>query len=79
MSPITHSTQVGAILAARRKALKLSQTQVAEKLGLSQNRLSELESQPETLTVAQLLALVNVLGLSLQIGEASGGKTRVEW
>src|SRR5690349_13518661 len=79
MHSITHSTQVGAILAARRKALKLSQTQVAEKLGLSQNRLSELESQPETLTVAQLLALANVLGLGLQLGDAPGGKTKVEW
>jgi len=78
MQTITHSTQVGAILAARRKTLKLSQTQVAEKLGLSQNRLSELESQPETMTVAQLLALSNALGLALKIGEASD-KVKVEW
>jgi HTH-type transcriptional regulator/antitoxin HipB len=79
MHAITHFTQLGAILSARRKALKLSQTQVAERLGLSQNRLSELETQPETLTVAQLLALANVLGLSLHIGEGTATKSKVEW
>jgi len=79
MQLITHSTQIGAILAARRKTLKQSQTQVAEKLGLSQNRLSELELQPETMTVAQLLALANILGLALNIGDAAGGKHKVEW
>jgi HTH-type transcriptional regulator/antitoxin HipB len=78
MQTITHFTQVGAILAARRKALEPSQTQVAEKLGLSQNRLSELESGPEAMTVAQLLALSNVLGLAVKIGDA-GEKARVEW
>lgn len=79
MQPIKHSTQIGAILAARRKTLKLSQTQVAEKLGLSQNRLSELETQPGTLTVAQLLALANTLGLAIHIGQASDAKSKVEW
>lgn len=80
MHPITHSRQIGATLQSRRKALDLSQTQVAERLGLSQNRLSELESRPETLTVEQLLALANVLGLELTLVERSGNtKPKVEW
>jgi HTH-type transcriptional regulator/antitoxin HipB len=79
MHPITSATQIGATLAARRKALNLSQTDVANRLGLSQNRLSELESRPETLTVEQLLALVNVLGLEVALGERAGGKAKVEW
>jgi len=80
MRQVIHANQVGAILAARRKALKLSQTTVAARLGLSQNRLSELESRPETLTVEQLLALLNLLGLDMQLGErATGAKSRVEW
>lgn len=82
MPAITHPNQVGATLLTRRKALKLSQTDVAEKLGLSQNRLSELENRPETMTVEQLLAWLNVLGLDLGIGERggpAGGKTKVEW
>ena len=77
---IIHANQVGAILAARRKALKLSQTDVAARLGLSQNRLSELESRPETLTLEQLLALLNVLGLDMQLGErAAASRPRADW
>lgn len=79
MTAITHPNQIGATLQGRRRALKLSQTEVAERLGLSQNRLSELENRPETLTVEQLLALLNVLGLDLTIRERPSGKPKVEW
>ena len=79
MQPISHATQIGATLTGRRKHLKLSQTDVAARLGLSQNRVSELEARPETLTVEQLLALLNLLGLEMHIGERAGGKSKVEW
>lgn len=79
MRPITHATQIGAILMARRKTVGLSQAEVASRLGLSQNRISELESRPETLTAAQLLALLNVLGLEMTLAEASGTKPKAEW
>jgi HTH-type transcriptional regulator/antitoxin HipB len=78
MQSIQTTNQVGAILASRRKSLSLTQQQTASKLGLSQNRLSVLESRPETLTVEQLLALLNVLGLEMQIGERSRSKQKVE-
>jgi len=78
MRPVTK--QIGATLAARRKQLELSQTVVARRLGLSQNRLSELESRPETLTTEQLLALLNVLGLEMVISERpSKSSSKVEW
>jgi len=79
MHPIVNANQVGASLAARRKSLKLSQKDVAARLGLSQNRLSELESRPQTLTLEQLLALLNVLGLEMRIDERSTIKSKVEW
>lgn len=79
MNVISNAKQVGAALAARRKTLKLSQTDVANRLGLSQNRLSELESRPETLTVEQLLAIVNLLGLEVTLGERAAGKSKVDW
>lgn len=80
MLAITHANQIGATLVARRKALKLSQSDVAAKLGLSQNRLSELESSPETITVQQLLVLLKTLGLALSIDTAPGDlPTKVEW
>ena len=63
----------------RWKTLKLSQTQVAERLGLSQNRLSELENNPQTLTLEQLLALLNALGLEISIRERDARSSKVEW
>jgi len=78
MQSIQTTNQIGAILASRRKSLSLTQQQTASKLGLSQNRLSVLESRPETLTVEQLMALLNVLGLEMQIGERSRSKHKVE-
>ena len=79
MHPVTTATQVGATLAARRKHLKLTQEQVASRLGLSQNRLSVLEARAETLTVDQLIALLNVLGLQMRIEERAATKSKAEW
>jgi HTH-type transcriptional regulator / antitoxin HipB len=80
MQPITNPAQIGGLLLGRRKHLKLSQAEVAEKLGLSQSRLSELEASPETLTVAQLLVLMRVLGLQLTVGDrAPARKPKTEW
>jgi transcriptional regulator with XRE-family HTH domain len=41
---LTHSVQLGQILATRRRATKLSQRALAAKLAISQNRLSEIEA-----------------------------------
>ena len=80
MHLITTPKQIGANLTSRRKHLELSQTDVASRLGLSQNRLSELESRPETMTVEQLLALLNVLGLEMSLRERdASSKPKVEW
>jgi HTH-type transcriptional regulator/antitoxin HipB len=64
---LTHSAQLGQILASRRRASKLSQRALAAKLAISQNRLSEIETDPGTLTVERLLELFNLLGLELVI------------
>lgn len=64
---LCNPAQVGQVLASRRRALKFSQQAVAAKLGISQNRLSELEENPDRLTLDRLLALANILGLELTI------------
>jgi HTH-type transcriptional regulator/antitoxin HipB len=79
MHAITTTAQIGATLAARRKHLGLTQEQVASRVGLSQNRLSVLESRPETLTVEQLIALLNVLGLEMRIDPRAAAKLKAEW
>lgn len=78
---LTHSAQLGRILADRRRAAKLSQRTVAAKLAISQNRLSEIESDPASLTVGRLLELMQLLGLQVTVEDRSE-RTRVaksEW
>ncbi len=64
---ISLPSQVGVVLRAARKRAKLSQAQLAAKLGLSQNRLSQLETDPSSMRVDQLLAIMSALGLELQV------------
>lgn len=68
---LSTSDQLGYQLVARRKALGLTQQEVASRLGISQNRLSELESQPSQLTVERLLALTGILGLEVAVQQRS--------
>lgn len=76
--PLTQSSQVGRILTARRRALKLSQQALAAKLGISQNRLSELEANPARLPLERLLEMANILGLELVIQDRKTA-TRADW
>ena len=78
---LTQSSQVGRIIAGRRKAAKLSQRALAAKLTISQNRLSELEKNPGKLTLDRLLAIANLLGLELIIKErtAADNAPTTEW
>jgi HTH-type transcriptional regulator / antitoxin HipB len=80
MRIVSNARQIGGLLVGRRKHLKLSQAQVAEKLGLKQSRLSQLEANPETLTVDQLLMYARALGLQLTIGDRTETRAgKVEW
>jgi HTH-type transcriptional regulator / antitoxin HipB len=67
MRAIITPGQIGTLLAARRKHLKLSQADLAKRVGISQNRLSVLESNSAALNVKQLLALLNALGLEMTL------------
>ncbi|MEJ5999710.1 helix-turn-helix domain-containing protein [Paucibacter soli] len=76
--------QVGLVLRAVRKGAKLSQKQLAARLGMSQNRLSELETNPGSMRVDQLFALLSALGLELQLqtrggSPAAGSEGGAEW
>lgn len=73
--------QVGQVLTARRKAQNIAQGVVAQRLGISQNRFSELEQDPARLTLDRLLTLASSLGLELVIQDkgASSSGTQSEW
>ena len=78
---LTHSAQLGQVLSTRRRTSKLSQRELAAKLAISQNRLSEIETNPGTITVDRLLELANLLGLELVIQDRPTlqASSRAEW
>ncbi len=78
---LTTALQTGQLLAARRKALKVSQDTLAQRLGISQNRFSEIEQTPERITLDRLLVMANALNLELVLREKddADSATKSEW
>lgn len=70
---------LGQTLIARRKALGLTQQALAAQLGISQNRLSELEGDPSRLPLDRLLAWVQILGLELLVQDKGTPAPMSEW
>lgn len=66
---IVTALQLGQQLKSARQQRQLTQSEVAAKVGLSQNRLSHLERHAEQLSVQQLLAWCAAVGLELSIAE----------
>lgn len=62
---ISSSEQLGQVLQGARKIAGLSQADAAARLATSQSRISHLELNPETISVAQLLALLAAYDLDL--------------
>jgi HTH-type transcriptional regulator/antitoxin HipB len=67
VQPLVTPTQLGAQLVSARKGLKLTQAQLASRVGISQRRMSELERAPGTFSVDQLLSVCAHLGLQLSL------------
>ncbi|WP_114811591.1 helix-turn-helix domain-containing protein [Paraburkholderia kururiensis] len=78
---ITTPEQIGQILRSARRAKGLSQAQAGIRLGLSQNRVSELEKGAAAATVAQLLAMTALYDLQLEVASRGerGEATATAW
>jgi HTH-type transcriptional regulator / antitoxin HipB len=59
--------QLAALLAASRRQAGLTQAEAAARVGMSQSRISALETDASALTLTQLLALCGAYGLQLQL------------
>lgn len=79
--PLVTALQLGQLLRAARKQRKLTQAEVAGRLGLSQNRVSHLELHPDELSFKQLLGWCAAVGLELHLAErdASSSPSTTEW
>ncbi len=73
--------QLGQLLVSTRKRRKLTQTAVAIRVGLSQNRITHLENHPGEISFKQLLSWCSILELDLRLGEKdrSPSNTSAEW
>jgi HTH-type transcriptional regulator/antitoxin HipB len=76
---ITTAGQVADILRQRRRSKGFSQTDVAFKLGLSQARVSAIESMPASLTLDRLIALANLLDLEVVLRDRSPKRSTAGW
>lgn len=82
--PIATPQQMSEILAAGRRQAGLTQVEAAERIGVSQSRISALETDPGAMTLDQLLALFGAYGLQLLVRDKGGagaapGVSTVEW
>jgi HTH-type transcriptional regulator/antitoxin HipB len=76
---LTTEQQTVEILRQRRKARGVSQRELATKLGVTQARLSELESGRAHVTVERLIAIARVLELELVLRDRPSKLPVVEW
>lgn len=61
------SLQLGQLLKSARKRMNLNQLELGARVGLSQARISQMEREPHTIAVDQLLTLMSVLDLELMV------------
>lgn len=80
---VTTPHQMAQLLAAGRRRAGLTQAEAATRLGLSQSRISALETDAASITLAQLLALCGAYDLQVQVRDkilsAPGADTPAEW
>jgi transcriptional regulator with XRE-family HTH domain len=75
---VTNAPQLLSTISARRRALKLPQALLAEKLGIHQSHLSDIETGQRALSVDRLLEIFNMLGLELIVQRRESSK-KSEW
>lgn len=74
---IATSAQLNELFRGRRKAQKLSQAAIAEKIGVTQSAYSKLEADPTAIPLGRLLAVARVLGFELVVRDRTA--TESEW
>lgn len=77
--------QLTPVLQAARKTVGLTQAELAKRLDLSQSRMSDMEMNPGSIRMGQLLVMFSALNLELVVqpkagnGEPSAAPTEQEW
>ena len=77
-TPIRTTGQLGPVLRSLRKARGWSQAELGRRIGLSQERISAIESRPEKVNLDTLLTLAMALDAELSIGARAQPATAPE-
>lgn len=63
--PVKHPQQLAPLIRAMRRQAGLSQAALASRLGVSHQAISQLEKQPERVTVERLMRVLSALKVDL--------------
>lgn len=83
-TPIRTTGELGPLLKRLRKAQNMSQTDLGRRIGLSQERISVIETQPEKVTMDNLLTVLMALGAHFAVVEPAAkiqgnAESKAEW
>lgn len=76
--PLKTPDQLGAVLKGFRRERKLTQAEVGSRVGLAQNAVSEMESQPARSSLGRVFKLLAALELDLVVRPRQPGH-RSDW
>jgi len=79
VAPVRATGQLGPALKALRQAHGWSQTELGRRVGLSQERISTIERQPERVTVGQLLTVLMALDAQLRVERRARAPASAPW
>ena len=71
--PVQLTTQLPQLLKSLRKSRGLTQTELARRLGVGQSRVADIERDPGSISVEQLMQLLSILGAGLVIQDPATG------
>ena len=69
--PVQLSSQLQQLLKSLRKSRKMTQAELARRLGVVQSRIADIERDPGAVSVEQLLQLLAMLGAQMVVREIS--------
>jgi y4mF family transcriptional regulator len=72
---IINSKNIGTAVRARRKQLKVTQTELAMTCGTGLRFIVDLEKGKPTCHIGKTLQVLQALGLSIEIGQIGGNET----
>jgi len=69
--PLQINSQLRQLLKSLRKTRQMTQSQLAQRLGVVQSRVADIEREPGSVSVEQLMNVLSVLGAQLVVRETA--------